>query len=504
MADDVRSERTGPEFDDSKKVGEPTDIKIRMGIIMDNQDPTLGGKVWVFIETLGTDRSKRRNWKAVSYSSPYFGVTNLENNNKGFDFCNTQQSYGFWGTPPDIGSLVLIGMVDGEPDNAWIIGCVPDAYMHHMVPGIASSTYWDPGKVNKETLKPFKGRALPVAEYNKKEKVASAFKKTLKPVHMPQFEMLREQGLILDGNRGHTSSSSQRESPSRVVGLSTPGRPLNSNASQDPFAANLKKILKEPQKVKESELKVWNRKGGHTLVMDDGDVAGDNHLMRLRSSTGHQILLHDSGEFMYIANAKGTAWIEINDNGIDVFSTGSISMHTEQDFNFDCFGDMNVDISGSLNIKTGTDVKIETPTYNASTTNYNVTSTNMDLSVTDYDRKATGITTRYFGDMSRTHTEKDTFITTGAGTDFSPSSVCPVRDSDILTACEAPPDPLTAATPQLYNTQFVTRQTAEETAKSGLKWAPGGGPFVAEPLIQTISKRTPQHEPWNAQSGTPV
>jgi len=478
MANDIRTERTPKAFDSSKRVGDPVDYMPRIGEVMDNVDPGHMGKVWVYIEAKGRDKTNRDNWKMVSYCSPFYGTTNLENNSKGLEFKNTQQTYGMWMNPPDVGTMVLIIFVDGNPDNAWVIGYIPDAYMTHMIPGIAASEFWDSGIVNEKTLKLFKGQQLPVAEYNKKENnIESSFKRTKKPVHMPQFEMLREQGLIQDDQRGLTSSSAQRETPSRVFGISTPGRPLDQRAEKDPVKENYAKILKTPEKVKNSDIKIWNRQGGHSFVMDDGDAVGNNQLFRLRSASGHQILLNDTNDFIYIANSKGTAWIEINkDGGIDIFATDSISMHTDKNFNFDCAGDINMNIGNSLNIKTGTDIKFQTPDMNLNISN-------------DYNRKVIGITTETYGVMKRTHIGGDTWSTNTAGIDYS--AVCPPR-TGAVRGCDTPSDP---AAPPLYTTQSILQQPATEILKTGLKWSEG---IAGEnKTITTIAPRVPQHEPWN-------
>ncbi|MFM6199336.1 MAG: hypothetical protein ACKPE1_09375, partial [Dolichospermum sp.] len=66
-----------------------------------------------------------------------------------------------------------------------------------------------------------------------------------------------------------------------------------------------------------------------SFVMDDGDKDGQNELVRIRTRTGHQILLHNSADLIYIANAKGTAWVELTSNGkIDIFAQDSVSIHT--------------------------------------------------------------------------------------------------------------------------------------------------------------------------------
>ena len=139
-------------------------------------------------------------------------------------------------------------------------------------------------------------------------------------MHQAQEKILQEQGLDFDYLRGAILSSSQRESPSQVFGISTPGR------IDDSGNANGYKV----------------RKGGHTFVMDDGDVAGDNNFTRLRTGGGHQILLHDSGDFIYISNSKGTAWIEMNSAGdIEIFSNGSFSLRAASNINLHADGDIN-------------------------------------------------------------------------------------------------------------------------------------------------------------------
>jgi uncharacterized protein (DUF2345 family) len=88
--------------------------------------------------------------------------------------------------------------------------------------------------------------------------------------------------------------------------------------------------------------------------MDDGDLAGQNELVRIRTRTGHQILLHNSQDLIYIANSKGSAWIELTSNGkIDIYAADSVSIHTEQDFNFRADRDINIEAGRNINISAG-------------------------------------------------------------------------------------------------------------------------------------------------------
>ena len=45
-------------------------------------------------------------------------------------------------------------------------------------------------------------------------------------------------------------------------------------------------------------------------AQEEGGMLQDpNELVRLRTRTGHQILLHNTEDLIYIANARGTSWI---------------------------------------------------------------------------------------------------------------------------------------------------------------------------------------------------
>jgi hypothetical protein len=77
-----------------------------------------------------------------------------------------------------------------------------------------------------------------------------------------------------------------------------------------------------------------------------------NEYFRVRTRTGHQILLHNSEDLIYIGNARGTAWIELTSNGkIDIYAEDSISIHTENDLNFRADRDINFEAGRNVNIK---------------------------------------------------------------------------------------------------------------------------------------------------------
>ena len=85
-----------------------------------------------------------------------------------------------------------------------------------------------------------------------------------------------------------------------------------------------------------------------------------NELLRIRTRTGHQILLHNSEDLIYIGNAKGTSWIELSSNGkIDIYAEDSVSVHTKQDLNFYAERDINLQAGRNFNIKAAGEIQVE-------------------------------------------------------------------------------------------------------------------------------------------------
>jgi len=290
------------------------------------------------------------------YLSPFYGITSIEHiGGPGTrkNFKDTQQSYGMWMVPPDIGTTVLVIFIEGEYNQGYWMGCVPELFQNHMIPGIAAQSLSNDWLSEQEQML-YGTTYLPVAEYNKTQTAQNPLSpdSIQKPIH-PFAKKLAIQGLLTDTVRGVTSSSARRETPSAVFGISTPG-PLDTAGKRKPIKYGGK--LSSPVPV--------NRLGGTTFVMDDGAVDENgittNELVRIRTRTGHQILLHNTDDLIYIANSKGTAWIELTSNGkIDIFAQDSVSIHTEKDFNIRAGNDVNIEAENNINIHSKKDIQVQ-------------------------------------------------------------------------------------------------------------------------------------------------
>jgi hypothetical protein len=86
--------------------------------------------------------------------------------------------------------------------------------------------------------------------------------------------------------------------------------------------------------------------------MDDGNLVGNDSLVRIRTSKGHQITMSDDGNCFYICHANGQTWVELGQEGtLDVFSTNSINLRSQGTINLHADEDINMYAGKKINIK---------------------------------------------------------------------------------------------------------------------------------------------------------
>jgi hypothetical protein len=485
--------------------------------IVSHMDPTFMGGLEV---TLLKDQSNTAGDDAqtyiVRYASPFFGYTPYEFMGKNKSdkstlegFNDTQKSYGMWMVPPDIGVNILVLFVDGDPSQGYWFACVPGRYTNHMVPAIGGSAQNELSPEDRlrygDTKLP-----LPVAEINKRinadEKEIDP-EKIKKAVH-PIADRFLEQGLLEDDVRGVTTTSARRETPSAVFGISSPGpvdRRLNAKKA---------KIGKNNRK---SEPVPVSRLGGTQIVMDDGvdqfhrettaaegpvkyiDISDPknfnkpfeatvpyNEYFRVRTRTGHQLLMHNSEDIIYIANARGTTWIELTSNGkIDIYAADSVSVHSETDINIRADRDINLEAGRNVNIRSETGIiHAEASTdleFLAGKDTKITTGNNLDMLIgaagkisanTNLDIAANGtIKVSATGDLS-----------IGSGSDIKASATT-IFLNDTQSA-----DPASVAT---FVKPYVLRDNPVTSIEAGWDLA-----RYQSGVTKSIMTRIPMHEPW--------
>ena len=365
---------------------------IQLAIVIGHNDPTFGGRLQV---TLTRDQGNLLGEQPYNVRPmfPFFGNTAYEHQGLNQeDFNDTQKTYGMWFVPPDVGTTVMVVFIDADPAQGYWIGCVPPRFAHRMVPAIGADTNYSISDEDKEKYAT-KG-PLPVAEINRRLNGQTTQEinedRIAKAVH-PAAETYLTQGTLEDYIRGPLTTTSRREPPNSVYGISTPG-PLD----RRPGAKRSKLGTRDDQTFTSVPV---SRLGGTTFVMDDGDdryqriktaseagigepLSEENgayadtqadeagiptipygECFRIRTRTGHQLLLHNSEDLIYITNARGTAWVELTSDGkIDVYAEDSISVHSQNDVNIYADRDINMEAGRNINMKASAEYSKTEPT----------------------------------------------------------------------------------------------------------------------------------------------
>lgn len=497
---------------------------VYLGRVVSHLDPTFMGALEVtLLREQGNELADGNQVYQVRYASPFFGSTAYEflgkntANPSGAEnpnarsttaeaYNDTQKSYGMWFIPPDVGVTVLCVFVDGDPAQGYWLACVPPRFANHMVPAIGASESVDISAADK---KKYSSRLpLPVAEVNKKLNTVEQkidVDKIKKPVH-PIADAFLRQGLLEDDIRGITTTSARREVPSAVFGISTPGPVDRRDNAKRSIIGKLQSLTDTPVPV--------SRLGGTQLVMDDGDdryqrkkSAGElgqggayadilkgekgdptipyNEYFRVRTRTGHQILLHNSEDLIYIGNAKGTTWIEMTSNGkIDIYAEDSVSIHTQTDLNIRADRDINLEAGRNINMKA---VSGRTRMEMAQ---------NWEL-IAGQDGKITIAKNfeQINGGSAKFTTAESYDLRTGTANKFTAGSTTDIKSGGNITQSGAridlnsfPAATAAAASPLTPLSTHPAPATSTSAGWSEKKYQAG--------TINSIMKRVPMHEPW--------
>ena len=468
MPENIQRSRGRPQAYKFDRGGTPTEFGPFIGIVVNNIDPTRSGRLQVWISQFGAtqadgspDLEAKDTWRTVSYIPPFYGTTPHTGTNQGVGtFTGNPQTYGMWFTPPDLYMQVICFFVAGDPNQGYYIGCVPDPGINHMIPAIGASTKYSLGNDPQSSY--FAGATqLPVTEINSdNESVAEnpRFFDQSRPVHSYVAGIMMQQGLIRDTVRGPITSNSQRESPSAVFGLSTPGRAIYQGGLTE---RDIKQQL-ETGNLRPQDVEVIARRGGHSLVMDDGDLEGRDNLVRIRTAKGHQITMSDDGDCFYIIHANGQTWLEFGKQGtVDVFSTNSVNVRTQGTINLHADKDINVFAAGDFNVK-AKNIKME--------------------SVVDLNLIANGKFTAYSKTLVGIKSDgalnlKSTSGAWDGGSSLNLNAGCINLNSGGGASVDTP---TSLKDLNLADTKFVS----------------GSGWTVEPGRLKTIVTRAPTHEPW--------
>ena len=516
MSDSINPKKVNPSYDKDATPGIKVDPGPYIGIVKNNVDPTRQGRLDVWIKELSGEETGP--YITVSYASPFFGSTigkpGVDDPNS---FGTESQTYGFWAVPPDLENQVLLIFVNGDTSRGYWFACINNAQTNHMVPGIAR-----PSGTTQTTLDPSFGTGrdipaldvfLPASEVNLENEGRSTNGDYLgldRVLHTYQANIVIQQGLETDPHRGTITSSSTRESPSKVFGISTPGKGFPDLTDKYPDRDALNEALKlGNQGEKISDWQPTERRGGHTFVMDDGDLYGDSQLVRLRSASGHQILLNDTDEVLYIINNKGTAWLEFTPKGsINIYSGDSLNIRSEMDLNFHADGNVNINAGSTIRMYAGASIESQTSLqlitakdlYNINAGVVGVRSGgSIDIRGLNASLETAGLFNVKNGSFTLTTSGKTT-ISSGATSGWKVANgELWFKGGDqvyINTADKVVPNATTPVEPQINPPMELYQQNNVRFDTEIKRWV-----LDSQSGLSSVAPYTPTHEPWFRETG---
>lgn len=301
---------------------------VTIGTVVDTNDPQNMGRLRVVCAQWGdTWGSNVEDLPWAIYMSPFGGQMQAGTRGPGIQESEGSIAYGLWAIPKT-GAQVAVMCVDGNPMTRMWFGCIFDQFTPHTMPH-GRFMYDDHPSLEKKDSMP-----APYGPYTSSEKLIQPLADNLQQAFgnkgEPNFEF-RTRGADYSVARVGVDQLSMTYS--KVADdqgymhdgwTSTQGYQASRS---DPFATS-----SLTEKNFDSLTYSLTTPGFHAISMDDRQ---ENCRVRFRTTAGHQILMDDTNERLYISTAQGNNWIELDQNGnIDIFSANTVSIHSAKDMNF--------------------------------------------------------------------------------------------------------------------------------------------------------------------------
>lgn len=299
---------------------------ITVGTVVDTNDPQQMGRIRVACPAWGDGLPGDLSSEDVDhipwamYASPLGGVTSFGTKGPDNGISNVTfgvTAYGFWAIPK-IGAQVLVACLDGQPGLRIWLGCLYQQHTPHTMPHGRFSTSSGSDKPD--------GPLTHDNEY-------------IEPLYTNYTAAFTDLISVEWQTRGadYTVAAVDEafKDAARVDAPDDKDTKLGDFDYRQGYAlSRLEPDREYPNTTKknyDSQVYSWTTPGFHGLSMDD---RVENCRMRFKTSAGHQVILDDTNERIYIMTAQGKNWIQVDQDGsIDIFAETKISIHSKDDIN---------------------------------------------------------------------------------------------------------------------------------------------------------------------------
>ena len=289
------------------------------GVVVDTNDPQQMGRIKIWVPAIDGDAFSMEALPWATYSSPLAGQSRDYPAGPNSAITSGLLSYGFWAVPK-AGALVIVGLLYNDPNRRIYLGSYFRDHGNRSLPQGRNRPDVEPNIPLSDTLDPVQPQTNNLkAQFN--NDLASSEAQTRGAYERQVAQDKTEK----DGTEGYQTD------------LASP-KDLKGNPQYDPQTY----VLTTP--------------GRHSLIFQDNPETGR---VRIKTAAGHQVILDDANERIYVSTARGASWFEMDQDGrIHVYGSDSISFSTGGDFNVTAVGSFNVSAGGAVNIQSGADVRV--------------------------------------------------------------------------------------------------------------------------------------------------
>jgi len=324
---------------------------VTIGIVVDTNDPQQMGRVRAICARWGDSfDTPVEDVPWTLYSSPFGGQTQVGSRGPGIEESRGGVAYGMWAVPK-VGAQVLIMCIDSDPNQRVYIGSIYDQFTPHTLPH---------GRFMYDDHPSLDNTITPSGPYTSAEKpiepLSSNAKQAFGNKSKPNFEWQTRAADYTASAVDVAVLNSTASSVPDDKDVSSDGWTSRQGYQTNRQTPNLKTTLTE--RCLDSMVYSLTSPGFHSLSMDD---RMENCRIRFRTTSGHQIIMDDTNERIYIATAKGENWIEMDQNGnIDIFTTNKVNVRAKQGINLTSDEDIRLHAKKQIHMYAGDNIHIQT------------------------------------------------------------------------------------------------------------------------------------------------
>ncbi len=344
---------------------------LTIGNVVDTNDPLQMGRLKISCPGFGDNPDKAV--KDLPWSigvSPLMGITAAGTRSSQNSDVDGPVAYGMWNIP-SVGAFVLVGCVDGDSSNRFWIGCLSPMSLTHTMPH-GRYIYAGGGTENGAPDGPLDSTENPIQPLY--SNFTKAFSKNNESVPGTPSDPRRNMEWRTRGADTQVSANSEETIVNGGVLSKLADHRIGSfkytSVTEEDGSTRISeghgyglsmefptKFVKETGGINyDSMTYSWTTPGFHSISMNDSDF---NNRMRFRTSTGHQIIMDDTNERIYISTAEGNTWVELDKCGnIDIYSGRNLSVHAQGDINMTTDQAFRVTAHNGIHLHSNTDIRL--------------------------------------------------------------------------------------------------------------------------------------------------